>query len=571
MEIFTYLDKILASDAFAHSLRMSRFLRFTVERAVQGQAAELKEYLVGVEVFDRKESYDPRIDPIVRVEARRLRSKLKKYYETEGRNDAVRIEFPKGSYAPVFRTPEAPARPARSEQTIAVLPFSNLSSDHENEYFSDGLTEELIHALTKIEGLRVVAWNSAFQFKGKARDIEEVGRQLDVETVLEGSVRSGGGRLRISAQLVRVRDGQYLWSQVYERQARDVFAIQDELARSIAAAMRIRLTHSLVKRQTQNFEAYALYLKGRFCWNKRTAEGLRKGIDYFNEAIACDANYAPAYSGLADSYSLLGQYGVCPAQEFMPRAKAAALKALEVDDSLAEAHTSFAYVRSLYDWQWTDAERHYLRALELNPGDATAHHFYGVDFLGNRGRLDEGLEHMRLAQQLDPLGMMIHSSTALMHLFRRDYDSAIEERRKALELDPNFYKTYMGLGRLYLQKGMYDEAIANFQKGQELSGGAVYTCGPLGEAYALSGRAEEARRLLGHLIELAKSRFVPPTTIALIHIGLGEKDRAFEWLQKACDERDTPLVLLKVHPAYDSLRGDPRYSTLIERIGLGPR
>jgi serine/threonine-protein kinase len=573
VEILAQLEKILAGADFLHSVRMSRFLRFAVERSLQGKAAELKEYLIGVEVFDRPESYDPRIDPIVRVEARRLRSKLKNYYDTEGRDDALRIEFPKGSYVPVFRTREQPKteatpQPHFGEHTIAVLPFTNLSSDPENEYFSDGLTEELIHALTKIEGLRVVAWNTAFQFKDKGAGIREVGRQLGVETVLEGSVRRWGDRLRITAQMLQVTDGHYLWSQVYERQAQDIFAIQDEISRAIAGALRIKLNRPLVKPQTQSLEAYGLYLRGRFCGNKRTEEGLRKGIDYFNQAIAGDAHYAPAYSGLADSYALLGQYGLGPAREFMPKAKAAAMKALEIDDSLAEAHTSFAYVRSLYEWEWADAQRHYSRALELNPGYANLHHFYGMDYLGNLGRLDEGLEHVLLAQQLDPLSLMIHSSTAFMYMLLGDYERAIQERRKALELDPTFYKTYMGLGRVYLQMRKYDEAIANFKKGQELSAGALYTCGPLGEAYALAGRTQEARQLLGHMIEVAQNRYVAPTTIALIYIGLGEKDRAFDWLAKACDERDTPLVLLKVHPAYESLRSDRRYSSLLERLGL---
>ncbi|MBI3696829.1 MAG: hypothetical protein HY238_18580 [Acidobacteria bacterium] len=340
-EIQAQLSKILASPVFAGSDRMSRFLRFTVERALRGEGDRLKEYLLGVEVFDRRSSYDPRIDPIVRVEARRLRSKLEKYYETEGRGDPVRIDFPKGGYSPVLRERDR-AAPAPERRTIAVLPFANLSSDPENEYFSDGLTEELIQALTKVEGLRVVAWSSAFQFKGKARDIRQVGRQLSVDTVLEGSVRRADDRLRITAQLVDVSDGRYLWSQIYEREMKDVFAIQDEISRAIADTPRIKLTGALVKPYTVNLEAYNLYLRGRFNWNKRTEEGLRKAIEYFEQALAGDAQYAPAYCGLADCYSMLGQYGLSPPREVMPQAKAAATRALDIDEALAEAHASFA-------------------------------------------------------------------------------------------------------------------------------------------------------------------------------------------------------------------------------------
>ncbi len=576
MEIQAQLEKILGSEVFAHADRMSRFLRFTVERAIRGQAGEHKEYLLGVEVFDRKSSYDPRIDPIVRVEARRLRSKLQKYYETEGREDRIAIDLPKGSYIPVFQARQFPGQVVPGDQrgaapdvpTIAVLPFANLSSDPENEYFSDGLTEDLIHALTKIEGLRVVAWGSAFQLKGKDHNIRQIGEQLHVRTVLEGSVRRAGDQLRITAQLIQVSDGQYLWSQIYCREVKDVFAIQEEISQAIANALRIKLAGAVVKPSTENLEAYHLYLRGRFWGNRRTEEGLRKGIGYFERAIAVDPRYALAHSGLADSYSLLGQYGLGPAREVLPQAKAAAARALGLDDSLAEAHTSFAYVRSLYEWQWVEAEVHYRRSIELNPGYAQAHHWYGMDFLALLGRLDEALERLRHAQQLDPLSLNISTSLGFLLMLRREYDRAIEEYRRALDLDPDFYKSHMGLGRAYLQKGQYDEAIACFERGQALSGGALYTSGPIGEAYALSGRRREAQKLLQELIELSKSRCVAATTIALIYIGLGDKDHSFQWLEKACQEQEPPVVQIKTHPAYDSLRSDPRLRVLLKRIGL---
>ncbi|HYM13063.1 MAG TPA: tetratricopeptide repeat protein, partial [Bryobacterales bacterium] len=337
---------------------------------------------------------------------------------------------------------------------------------------------------------------------------------------------------------------------------------------AIAGALRLQLAGALVKPHTASLHAYNLYLRGRFCWNKRTEEGVRKGIEYFQQAIAIDPQYAPAWSGVADSYSLLGQYGLAPARDALPPAKAAAAKALEIDDTLAEAHTSFAYVRSLYEWQWAEAEQHYRRAIELNPGYANARHWYGVDLLCPLGRLEEAGVQLELAQQLDPLSLIICVSAGFRHMVARDYDRAIEEYRRALDLDPSFYKTYMGLGRVYLQKGMHSEAIRLIQKGQSLSGGALYTSGMLGECYALSGRRVEAQELRGELIALSSRRYVPATTIALICIGLGEIDRAFEWLDKGCENREPPITHLKMHPAYDRLRSDPRFPALLERVGL---
>ena len=328
VEICHYLERILATDTFSRSPRLARFLRFTAQQALEGNEDSLKEYVLGVEVFDRREDYDPRIDPIVRVEARRLRAKLKRHYETGGRDDSVVIEFPLGSYVPRFlkRAAAPPARTVeRSVETIAVLPFTNLSSDPENEYFSDGLTQELIDALTKVEGLRVVAWSSANQFKEQRPDLREIGERLHVRSILEGSVRKSGDVLRIAAQLIHAVDGYYLWSETYERGMKDVFSVQEEISRAIVSTLSVRLTgrprDPLVKPGTSSVEAHNFYLKGRYCWNKRVEPALLQSIEYYEQAIAADPLYAQPYAGLADAYTIIGQYGIRPARSLMEKAR----------------------------------------------------------------------------------------------------------------------------------------------------------------------------------------------------------------------------------------------------------
>jgi serine/threonine-protein kinase len=546
---------------------MTRFLRFTVEQALAGRGEELKEYRIGLEVFDKDASFDPRIDPIVRVEARRLRSKLKRYYETEGKDEPVRVEYPTGSYVPVSREPAA-SPGAGTEQTVAVVPFENRSASPEDEYFSDGLTDELIHALTKVEGLRVVARVSAFTFKGKGVDVREFGQKLGATTVLEGSVRRSGNRLRVTAQLVNVADGCYLWSETYEREMQDLFAIQDEIARSIVETLRVRLGAGApaAEPRSDNLEVYQLYLKGRHHWLQRTKDGLEKSIGYYEQAIDRDPRYARAWAALAGAWSMLGAYGGLPSSHTMPQAKRAALRALELDRESPEAETALAYVLAVYDWKWQEAARHYQRAIELNPQDSDALHWYGYDFLGPLGRLDEALEWVEKALRADPLCLIIHASLGSLRLMRREYDLAIEQFHRTLALDPNFFKAYTGLGRVYLLQGRYPEAIEAFRKGQALSGG--YTSGGLGQAYALAGQRERAEQMVRRLTELAKKTYVQSVAIAMIYIGLGDHDRAFHWLERACQDREAPVVYLNTYPAYDPIRDDGRFPELLRRMGL---
>jgi serine/threonine-protein kinase len=565
-----HLQRILASKEFASSARMSRFLRFAVERALSGQSEQLKEYVLGVEVFDRKPSYDPRVDPIVRVEARRLRSKLESYYAGEGAADELIIEFRKGTYAPVFRERAEPAAAAAapSAGAIAVLPFSNLSSEPDTEYFSDGLTEELIHGLTKLDGLMVVAWSSAARLKGQPYDVREIGRQLNVSTVLVGSVRGSGERLRVMAQLVDTSNGRYLWSETYDRQIEDLFAIQEEISRAIVRTLELKLVAPAIRHGAYNLEAYNLYLKGRFQWNKRTAEGLKRGVQLFEQAIAVDRNFALGYAGLSDAYSLLADYGLVKPADIMPAAESAARKALEIDPTLAEAHASLGLIRSLYAWEWTEAEQHYRRSMELNPGYATTHFWLSLDYFGMLGRWEEAFQEIEIALQLDPLSPIIREGKGMLLMLSKRYDEAIEEYRQALDLDCFFYKAFTSMGRAYTQKGMYEEAIAMLQKGRSLSGDIPNVLGALGQTYAMANRPADARRLLQELAELAKRRHVSSTCFALIHLGLGEKVQALEWLETGVRCREMSLSGLKVHPAYDDLRGEARFQAVLRKLGF---
>lgn len=576
--IRTQLRKILSSSIFTRSERLARFLNFTVEQAIEGRGEHLKEFVIGVEVFDKTEKYDPRMDPIVRVEARRLREKLKKYYETDGREDPLCIDFPTGTYAPLIQTRDAlqvSAAGAKSaENAIAVLPFTNLSSEQENEYFSDGLTEELINALTKVEGLRVVAWSSAFQLKGKARDIRRIAEQLGVRAVLEGSVRRTIDRLRITAQLVDTKDGHYLWSETYERPIKDVFAIEDEISSAIVGALRIKLTgpagRSLITRYTENLQAYHLYFKGRFYWNKRTEEDFYKALGYFEQAIQIDANQAPAYAGMADCYIMLGEHGSVPALSIMRKARTSASRALEIDPRLAEAHVSLGTVAARYEWNWHEAERHFRRALELNPSYATAHHWYGYDYLAPQGRVDEAIAELKRAHHLDPLSLIIMTCQGTLYDMAREYERACECYGKVFDVDPGFVRAYLSAGRSYLHQDMPREAIASFEKARELMPNSPVPLALLAHAYNVVGARAEADRLRHALDRCASTCCVSSYLMARAYLGF-DHDRAFELLEKALEERDPRLAHINVSPIWDGVRSDPRFAVLVGRMGLTVR
>jgi serine/threonine protein kinase/Flp pilus assembly protein TadD len=458
-----------------------------------------------------------------------------------------------------------------SKPSIVVLPFEDLSPQKDQGYFCDGLADELINRLTKIESLKVPARTSAFSFKGKELDIQEIGKQLNVEMVLEGSLRKAGNKLRITVQLVNVSDGYPLWSEKYERDEADIFALQDEISLAIVENLKVKLLGEekakIVKRYTENLEAYNLYLQGRYLWNKRTEEGFQKAIEYFKQAIEKDQLYALSYAGLADCYDVLGWYGHLSPNEAFPRARATAMKALEIDDTLAEAHASLAAFYLWHDWDWEAAEREFKRAINLNPGYATAHHWY-ADCLTVVDRSNEAIAEMKRAQELDPLSLIISTDVAKEFLYARKYDKAIQQCRKTLELDPNFYRVYKYLGLAYAKKSMFEEAITVFQKAKDLSAGHPAILGSLGYAYALSGRKREAQRMLNELEKKSKQQYISSIYFSTIYIGLGEKDRAFEWLEKAYNERSVWLIYIHRSPIYDSIRSDPRYTDLLKKMDL---
>ncbi|MFB3905953.1 MAG: tetratricopeptide repeat protein [Acidobacteriota bacterium] len=618
------LARIVASSGFAAAERLTRFLTFAVEETINGRGGNIKEYLLGLEVFDRTESFDPRTDPVVRVEAHRLRAKLKEYYENGGRDDPVYIEFPKGSYLPAFslRNVERKASEEKGVQagsasrlksfrilvvvlasvtvaalalvisyrsgrdgimannvtdsevqpdlsSIAVLPFVDLSPEKDLEYFCHGVAEEIISALTSVSGLRVVSRSSAFQFSPTGDDVSEIGERLNVGAVLKGSVRRSGNNLRITAQLINARDGYYLWSKSYDSDLSNVLVIQDQISESVMSALKMQFTRAstAVRKSTHDLHAYNLYLKGRYFQNKRSAPGLLKSIECFEEAIRLDPDFSLAWAGQADSNALLASGGFTSPIEAMPKAKAAALKALRLDEQLGEAHASLAFTKSYYDWDWEGALSEYRRAIELNPGYATAHHWH-AGCLRAMGLLERAEKANRRAQELDPLSPAITRDLGRIFRWEGHYDSAIGEFHKTLELDPGFSSGYLNLGLTYQDKGMPGDAVAALEKARELDKDDPEILGVLGYCYARLGDRRRAEELFQDLQKLSTRRYVSPTSAALVWVGLGEKDRAFEWLDEAYKTKDPLLSWLKIDSVFEPLRSDRRYFVLLKNINL---
>jgi eukaryotic-like serine/threonine-protein kinase len=470
------------------------------------------------------------------------------------------------------------ARPATDNTpSVAVLPFVNMSADAENEYFCDGLSEELLNLLAKIDDLRVAARTSAFSFKGRDTDVREIGRKLNVSTVLEGSVRKAGSRLRINAQLVNVTDGYRLWSERYDRQMEDVFDVQEEIARAIVDALTAKLVNSgalavpVLKVQPAgprpvNLESHQAFLKGRFYWNQRTWESISHGLECFGEAVAGDPLYAPAYVGLADSLNLLGYYNERPPCEAYPRAKAAARKALEIDNASAGAHASLGYARLFFDWEWDAADRDFRRAIELDPDYPSAHQWYGWYFFA-RGDLDLAVESTRRAHELDPLAPIISAHLALALTHAGQHDRALKYLKETLELNPGFSVGHLLTGWTYVDMGSLDVAIDHLIRAVELSQ-EKFGLGRLGHAYGVAGRTEQAERVLERLRALTAERYISPLEFAFVHAGLERHDDALSDLARAVKDRTSDLVRLRLHPWPDAMRADPRFAAIERTIGL---
>jgi len=461
-------------------------------------------------------------------------------------------------------------RPIRS---IAVLPLENLSGDPGQDYFADGMTDELITNLAQLRSVRVISRTSIMQYKGTKKTLPQIGRELNVDAVLEGSVVRSGDRVRITAQLVDAATDQHLWAASYDRELRDVLIWQSQAAQDIASEVRIKLTSAeqghIGRAHSVNSEAFEAYLKGRYHWNKRSKDGLRKAEQYFQEAIQKDPNYAPAYAGLADTYILFANFNIAAPGRAYPRAKEMASKAIQIDGTLAEAHTSLATLKAIYDWDWSGAEQEFRRAIELNPSYATAHHWYAEDFLIRMGRQAEALAEIEQARQLDPLSLQINAVQGRILSLSNQNDKAIEQGRRALDLDPGWSAGHWWLGLAYEQRRRYPEAIAEFQKAISLSAGNSTFLTALGHAYAVSGQKTDAAKILQQLQKLPPSRsLVSAFDIALLHVGLGHNDQAFRWLGKACDERDYWIGTLAVEPRLEPLRSDHRFGELLRRLGL---
>jgi TolB-like protein/Flp pilus assembly protein TadD len=456
--------------------------------------------------------------------------------------------------------------------SLAVLPLINESKDTHSAYLSDGITESIINSLSPLPNLRVIPRSTVFRYKGREIDPQAAGRELGARAVLVGRVLQLGDMLVVKVELIDIARESQLWGEQYRRKLTDIFELQEEISQEISAKLRLRLSGEekkrLVKRYTENPAAYDLYLKGRYYTNKRTGEWIKKGIECFQQATDLDPNYALAYAGMADAYAFLASStGGLPPVECYPKAKAAAMKALEIDDSLAEAHTSLGFAHLLYDWDFAQAERAFKRAIKLNPAYANAHDGYGF-YLKATGQNEAAIRECQRARKLDPLSLFATVSLGWAYYFARRYDRAVELGRSALEMDPRFDFAHWIVGLALAQEGRADEAVAALNQAVLVTGGAITFMAYLGYAYGMAGMRAEAQMVIEDLKEQAKQRYIPSYYFAIIYLGLGEPDQVFAWLERAFEERSGFLAYLKVEPMLDPLRDDPRFSGLLHRIGF---
>ena len=460
-------------------------------------------------------------------------------------------------------------KPAAAIQSLAVMPFVNESGNADLEYLSDGMTETLISSLSQLPNLNVKARSSVFRYKGKETNPQAIGKDLNVQAILNGRVAQRSGQLILTLELVDAQTENVIWSEQYNRKQADLVTLQSEIARDVSSKIKTKLSgadaQKVTKTYTANPEAYELYLKGRFYWNQRTGDSIKKSVEYFNQAIEKDPKYALAYAGLADAYQLIPAYQAGSPQEYSVKARAAATKALALDDTLAEAHASLALVLWGYDWNFAEANRELQRAIELNPDYASAHKWYGEN-LAQMGRFDEALAEFKRALELDPLSLIINADLGEVYTWARRYDEAIEQLRKTIEMDQSFYYAHWRLGVAYELKGSYQEAITEYQKARAL-GDDPFVVACLSHALASSGKRDEALKTLDLLKEISRQRYVGEYCFAVLYAGLGERDQAFQWLDKAYQNRASHLNWMKVDPMLDNLRSDPRFADLMKRVG----
>lgn len=573
--IVAQLDRLLSSKVFRQADRLKSFLTFTVNETIAGRGEQLKEFVIGSEVFDKGPAFDPRSDPIVRVQARRLRAQLARYYLEEGQTDEILIELPKGGYTPIFKPFRGVAKrtvpsPLVSRNTILVMPFSDHSEAGDQKYFCAGLSQEIIHKLTGLETIRLVAWNMS----GTDRDSDprEAATRANAAMILTGSVRKADADMRIVANLVDSVSGCYLWSAAFDKTVENIFTIQAEIAEAVAERLRSEVEGGSspkgIRRPPGNLAAHNLYSQGRYYINQRTEEGLRKALDFFEKAIVEDAQYALAYSGLSDAYGLLGHYGLMAPSEVWTKTASHAAWAVLQDELSVEAHTSLAHVKSTQDWDWAGAEAEFLRAISLDTRYPTVHHWYATSCLAPQGRLEEALEQILIAQALDPISSIIARDVAAVQYLSRDFSGALEQCDHAVELNPHFPQAYWILGLVQEQRGDFDESAAAFQRAIQLSPQSPRMQAALGRTFALSGKKNEARRVLKELHERAGKRYDSPFDLASLYLALGDRESGFNWLAQSFRDRCFEVLSIKVDPRFDPFREDPGFMQLVSQLGL---
>lgn len=579
-DVAKQLNRIIGSRIFRQTDRLKRFLSYVVRETIGGRAGALKEFTVGVEVFNRDTSFDPRSDPIVRVQARRLRAQLERYYAEEAGDDEIVFEMPKGGYSIVF-SPVRPTRANRSEKaavprlvsrnTVLVLPFSDLSTGGDQAVFCAGLNEEIVLALTKMDSVRLVACSSTAQHPDELTP-EDAATRYNAALLIKGSVRKSGATVRIAVNFIDTASGCYVWSQSFQQDLADPFALQDEIAKAVRSQLEIEMSSAAhrkgAKIPTQNLAAYNFYLQGRYHLSQRTEEGLRKSAEFFLRATSEDGQYANAYAGLADAYALLGHYGGLSPAEVWTKTSSNAAWAVLCDEHSAEAHASLAHVKATQDWDWLGAEREFQKAIRLDASYSTAHHWYAVACLAPMGRMEEAEREILLAQALDPISPIIARDLARVFYYMGDYDHALDQCDRTLELNPHFTQAYSLLGFVQEQRGDFEESFAAFQRAIQLSPHAPGMQLALGRAQALSGKRAKALDTLKNVLELAEKRYVSPFEVALLKFALEKTDEGFNWLEKAFADRCFDLICSKVDPRLDAIKPDPRFAELFGRLGL---
>ena len=567
------LARIVNSPGFTSSARLCRFLIHIVNKTLEGDLDSLKEFTIAMEVFDRTSDYDPNIDAIVRVEARRLRSKLKTYYEQgQGMNDPILIGLRPGSYVPVFRwldthrandSRESGALSEPGAPSIAVLPFVNMSPDPGQDYFCDGISEEIINSLTRVAGLKVIARTSAFQFKGVSIDIREVGQRLDADVVIEGSVRKAGNQLRIAAQAIHTESGHHLWSEMFRRELKDVFALQEEIAQSIAAFLRLHMPKARSRvRAFSNLDAYTRYLKARVLLNQQSPETLRAAVQQFRSVIERFPDYAVAYSGIAAANCFLALFGFVSGREIYPEANSAAERGYALDPESGDTCAILAGVRSVFEHRWDDADMLCERALKVQPGAAAAYMVRGMSLLC-RGQINAAESALRRSSELDPLSPGDCARMAYVQYLKGEYQAAEEHLRRSFELDRDYPEARFYQGLLHLQQREYDRAIECLSPSD-----FPLEIGLLAAGYARKGCGAQALDCVEKLSRLKETQYVTPLAKAFAAIGMEHFDLAFQRLDEAIDHKTSFVNMLLVEPFFDPIRCDPRFNRLLKRLNL---